>query len=73
MIDARTAREKSIECENENRRKEIEKAIKRHIQNGRTEFKIMGSIPDDLKTELELNGYIVEEKESPQRMTFIKW
>lgn len=57
MISAKQAREQSDENKIRLRRAEIEKAIKKAVENGRNKVTITGQIPACIILELQENGF----------------
>ena len=57
MISAKQAREKADENKIRLRRVEIEKAIKKAVENGRDKVTITGQIPACIILELQENGF----------------
>ena len=57
MISAKQAREQSDKNKIRLRRAEIEKAIKKAVENGRNKVTISGQIPACIILELQENGF----------------
>lgn len=70
MLSAKQARENTDKNKVANFKSEIEKTIKRTIDKGRDEMRIMGTVPAEIITELREKGYKVEELKG---ITKISW
>lgn len=57
MISAKQAREQSNENKIRLRRAEIEKAIRKAVENGRSKVTVSGQIPACIIEELQQNGF----------------
>jgi acetylglutamate kinase len=57
MISAKQAREKTDENKIRLRREEIDKAIRKAVENGRDKVTITGQIPACIILELQENGF----------------
>ncbi len=57
MISAKQAREKADENKIRLRREEIDKAIRKAVENGRDKVTITGQIPACIILELQENGF----------------
>lgn len=70
MISAKQAREKTESNRLTLMRADIEKSIKRAIESGRDEIRVSWTVPAEIFTELNENGYTVEELNG---LTKIRW